>query len=143
MSSRKSAPLLVLFLALAIAPPFQGVQAARRLYLYPGKIGSFVPKLIDGLADEGFRFSVGKVFNYERDGREGFQFEMKPARTLCEITFADGNSGTVVTLFTQDPADLDRLGRFFTRSLGMTEVGLAPEPESEPPAGETWPLPRR
>lgn len=115
------------------------VHAETAMYRAAEPVGSFVPRMISGLGDAGFKFKVRKVYNETKDGKQGFVFLLEPRGSLCDLELFAENSGksTILRLKTQDAQDAARFQKFFTGSLHMAEVGVGQIPDA--PAG--WPKP--
>lgn len=98
------------------------LQAEHRLYRSTRPVGQMVPELIDGLASGGFRFTVQRVYNEEKDGKQGFTFLLMPRKTYGEVTFMAEGNASIVRVFTQDSDDAARFHKFLTSTMGMTIV---------------------
>lgn len=109
------------------------------MYRAAEPVGSFVPKMISGLGDAGFKFQVRSVYNETKDGKQGFVFILEPRGSLCDLQLFAENNGksTLLRLKTQDAQDAARFQKFLTASLRMTEVGVGQIPE----APANWPRP--
>ncbi len=115
------------------------LQAEYRSYRSQTPPGKLIPKLIQSMGDAGFQFRVQKVFNEQRDGRQGFVFVLQPRSSFCELSIYDAGKNSLVRVFTQDVRDSRRFHRFFVETMKMAEVDSTPE-EKMPP--NDWPVPR-
>ena len=115
------------------------LHAETSMFRAPEPVGSFVPKMISGLGDAGFRFKVRSVYNEAKDGKQGFVFILEPRGSLCDLQLFNEDNGksTLLRLKVQDTQDAARFQKFLTSNLKMTEVGVGQIPEA--PAG--WPRP--
>jgi hypothetical protein len=115
------------------------VQAESALYRAAEPVGSFVPRMISGLGDAGFRFKVRNVYNEAKDGKQGFVFLLEPRGSLCDLQIFNENNGktTLMRFTVQDAQDAARFHKFFRENMRMMEVGVGQIPEG--PAN--WPRP--
>ncbi len=113
---------MVVFFSAALAAALTAVEAEHRLYRSTRPVGRMVPELIDGLAGGGFRFTVQRVFNEEKDGKQGFTFLLLPRKTYGEVVFMAEGNASIVRVFTQDSDDAARFDKFLTSTMGMTVV---------------------
>ncbi len=112
--------------------------AENRMYGSSTPVGQLIPAIIDALGRTGIQFSVNRVFNESRDGKQGFVFLLQPRQTICEITFFENRPGSIVKIFTQDSQDMNRFHVFFVETMRMRELGVTV------PSGPTgnWPVPQ-
>lgn len=115
------------------------LQAESAMYRAAEPVGSFVPRMISGLGDAGFRFKVRSVYNEAKDGKQGFVFLLEPRGSLCDLQiFNENNSRSTLLRFkVQDAADAARFHKFFREHMRMTEVGVGQIPEGP----TNWPRP--
>ena len=115
------------------------LHAETSMFRAPEPVGTFVPKMISGLGDAGFRFKVRSVYNEAKDGKQGFVFLLEPRGSLCDLQLFNENNGksTLLRLKVQDTQDAARFQKFLTSSLRMTEVGVSQIPDAPP----GWPKP--
>jgi len=123
---------LVLFASTAL-------HAETAMYRAAEPTGSFVPRMISGLADAGFRFKVRSVYNEAKDGKQGFVFLLEPRGSLCDLQLFNENNGksTLLRFKVQDAQDAARFHKFFRENMRMMEVGVGQIPEGP----TNWPRP--
>ena len=74
------------------------------------------------------RFSIRRVFEQSREGKQGFVLQLLPRGTFCELAFyaKPGQKRTLIRVFTQDRQDSQLFYKIMVKKLKMKEIGLSP-----------------
>ena len=131
--------ILALIAGLVVTAP---LSAARRVYESQQPLEQTVARMLDQMAADKMKFTVRKVYDRKNDGKEGFLLFMPTRGSLCEITFrADvaNPKRSLIMVFAQDSRDEQLFHGFFTRSMGLSELGVNEDFDDSNP----WPIPTR
>ena len=116
--------------------------AAKRVYESKQPLEKTVAAMIDQMSADKLKFTIRKVYDRKADGKEGFVLYLAPRNTLCEITFrsdAANPKRSLIVVFSEDTRDAETFHKFFTKSMGLSEVGVTEEFDDSNP----WPVPVR
>ncbi|MBX7059650.1 MAG: hypothetical protein K1X75_16420 [Leptospirales bacterium] len=126
--------LFLLLLLLAGSP----LYADRRTYEAEQPLGVLIAKLVEELSESNAPFTVMRVYNPDRDGKQGMMLVHGSARTMCELVFLEhpGGRRSGIRVLAQDPAVDKLIHDLLTGPLGMREAGVNDAPL--PP--NNWPV---
>jgi hypothetical protein len=135
----------ICYIAIVLFLPIAGSLAAeRRLYQYNGPAGEFVPKFIDTMTGDGFKFSVKSVYNEKNDGKQGFVIILKPSGAFCEVTFTEKGKISIISFFSQNSSDMANINSLLLLKMKMVEIGESSKEGSKVvprTGGSGWPDP--
>ncbi len=131
--SFRAAVLLTLML-LSAGPLF----AERRNYESSQPLGALIARLVEELNESNQPFTVTRVYNPERDGKQGMVLLFGSQRSICELTFheAPGGRSSAIRMMAQEPVVANLIHQLLTTKLGMRELGVS----NTPPAQSDWPV---
>lgn len=125
---------LILVLLLTASSLF----AERRNYESNQPLGALVARLVEELNESNQPFTVTRVYNAERDGKQGMVLLFGSQRSICELTFheAPGGRTSAIRMMAQEPVVANLIHQLLTTKLGMRELGVS----NTPPAQSDWPV---
>ena len=120
--AKARASLIALFLFICFTDP---LGAEWRSYQIRKSVAQVLESFLAQMEAQKIRFSVKRVFQQSREGKQGFVLQLLPRGTFCEMAFyaKPKQKQTLIRVFTQDHKDAQLFHKLMVKKLKMKEIG--------------------